>query len=189
MLTVGTTLDIGDHTVEVRETPLQTGDRYRLRIVAQPGGPGIKGDFAHVHPILLETFPCVSGDMVVRAGKQVAPLPPGETAEVPPGLVHGFLNTGASPLVVDSALVFVDGYAPEDDLLRFAGIYDRLRRDGATADDTPQEPPMLQMAVLSHSYRRVIRQPGVAGLLMPALAAVGRARGYHRDLPEHERGG
>lgn len=118
---------IGDHTVEVVDTPAVTGDRYRLRIVAEPGGPGIRGDFPHRHPILSETFTCVSGHMSVRLGRQVFALLPGETAEVAPSVVHGFVNTGDEPLVLDSEVIFPEGYRRSDDLLRFAQLYDRLR--------------------------------------------------------------
>lgn len=174
---VGTKLDIGDHGLTVLTTPEETGDRYVIRIVAEPGGPGIRGDFPHSHPALTETFTCVSGEMTVRVGRRVWALHPGETAEAPPGSVHGFLNTGNSPLTVDGEVIFRDGYTPDVDLLRFAAIYDRLRVDGPVrAKDG--EPPFLQMAVLTDAYRRAIRVPGLAGMLIRPLAAIGRLRGY-----------
>ncbi len=176
MLEPGRRLDIGDHSVEVLETPAATGDRYRLRIEAEPGGPGVTGDFPHIHPALVETFTCVSGEMLVRLGTDTRELPEGEQVEVPVGAVHGFLNTGSDQLVVESDVVFVNGYRHEDDLLEFAAIYDRLKRDGPVGRNG--EPPLLQMAVLTHAYRNVIVQPGVAGRLMGPLAAVGRLRGY-----------
>jgi quercetin dioxygenase-like cupin family protein len=171
MLDNGAFIDIGDHTVEILDTPHDTGDRYRLRVIAEPGAPGIKGDFPHLHPVLIETFTCVSGEMTVRVGKVVSVLPPGESAEVAPGQVHGFVNGGTDPLVVESEVIFPGGYKPRDDLLRFAAIYDRLRKDRPVKTST--EPPMLQMAVLTHAYRDVIRAPGIAGVLMPTLAALG----------------
>jgi quercetin dioxygenase-like cupin family protein len=180
----GTKLEIGDHTVEVVESPSTTGDRYRLRIVADPGGPGIKGDFPHAHPALVETFTCVEGTMAVRLGREVSTLPRGSTVQVPPGAVHGFLNTGDDPLTVDSEVIFPNGYRPEDDLLRFAGIYDRLRREGPLGKNG--EPPLLQMAVLTDAYRHVITQPGPIGRLMGPLAALGRRRGYRSEFPEWE---
>lgn len=185
MIAQGTILDIGNHTVEVIETPAATGDRYRLRIVAQPGGPGIKGDFPHIHPVLIETFQCVSGEMVARVGRDVAELKPGEKVEVVPGKVHGFLNTGESPLIVDGEVIFPNGYRAEDDLMRFAAIYDRLRRDGPVNPKTG-EPPLLQMAVLMDANTRLMRQPGGAGRLVPLLAAFGRWRGYRSEFPEYE---
>ena len=184
MLDSGTVLDIGDHTVEVLASPQETGDRYLLRIVAEPGGPGIKGDFPHIHPVLVETFQCLSGEMVARVGRNIVDVKPGEKTEVAAGQVHGFLNTGTSNLVVDSEVIFPHGYRVEDDLMRFAAIYDQLRRQGPVKPKTG-EPPLLQMAVLTRAYRRVLRQPGIAGVLIPPLAFVGRIAGYRSELPEY----
>lgn len=185
MIEIGTVLDIGDHTVEILERPDTTQDRYRIRIVAEPGAPGVDNDFPHIHPSIVETFQCVSGEMTALAGKDLVVLPPGEKIEVAPGKLHGFVNTGSDPLTVDSEVIFPNGYRPEDDLMRFAAIYDRLRRDGPVNAKTG-EPPLLQMAVLTHSYRNVIVAPGVAGALMPALSTLGRIRGYRSEFPEYE---
>jgi mannose-6-phosphate isomerase-like protein (cupin superfamily) len=182
MIPAGTVLDISDHSVEILETPGNTGDRYLLRIVAEPGAPGLDGDFPHIHPTLVETFQCVSGEMTVRVGKELSVLPPGRKAEVGTGLVHGFVNTGSDPLLVDSEVIFPNGYRAEDDLLRFAAIYDRLKHECPVTKDG--EPPTLQMAVLTHAYRRSIVPPGVAGALMSTLAAIGRVRGYRWEFPE-----
>jgi hypothetical protein len=69
--------------------------------------------------------------------------------------------------------------------MRFAAIYDQLRRQGPVKPKTG-EPPLLQMAVLTRTYRRVLRQPSIAGLLIPPLALVGRLRGYRARFPEIE---
>lgn len=180
MLAAGTKLDIGDHSVEVRAGPDTLGDRYLLRIEADPGGPGIKGDFPHLHPSLVETFLCVSGSMVARVSRQIAEVPVGESVTVGRGQVHGFVNTGDTQLIVDSEVIFPDGYDPSLDLMHFAYIYDRLRTERGRNEGSV-EPPLLQMAVLTHEWRAVIRQPGLAGLLMPVLAAAGRLAGYSRD--------
>jgi quercetin dioxygenase-like cupin family protein len=180
MLASGALIDIGDHTVEVLADPSETGDRYRLRIEADPGGPGIRGDFPHVHPSLVETFTCVSGDMVVRVGRHTSSLPEGATAEVAPGSVHGFLNTGSATLVVDSEVVFPNGYSAAEDLLDFAAAYDRLRTRGPVSRRTGQ-PPLLDMAVLAHAHRRAMVQPGIAGALMGPLALLGRRLGHRPD--------
>ena len=185
VLPPGVTIDIGDHTVEVLENPATLGDRYRLRIVAEPGGPGVEGDFPHLHPRLVETFRCVSGTMKIRLGPDVARLPPGEAATVPVGVTHGFLNDGADPLVVESEVIFPDGYRRDHDLMRFAAIYDRLRRDISSSSKTG-EPPVLQMAVLLVTFDLAIRQPGIAGMLMKPLALLGRVRGYPSHYPQYD---
>ncbi|HSF85917.1 MAG TPA: cupin domain-containing protein [Acidimicrobiia bacterium] len=177
MLDIGTTLDIGDHRVEVTGNPESHTDRYVIRVDCDPGGPGIKGDFPHIHPNLIETFRCVSGEMLVRAGRQVSELAVGEKVEVAQGQIHGFLNVGSDQLIVESEVIFPGGYNPDHDLMLFAGVYDRLKKERPVNRKTG-EPPTLQMAVLTHAYKESIKQPGVAGLIMPLLAGVGRLAGY-----------
>lgn len=156
-----------------------------MRVVAQPGGPGIKGKFPHIHPVLVETFQCISGEMTARVSRDISEVKPGEKVEVPAGKVHGFLNTGTVPLVVESEVIFPNGYRAEDDLMRIGAIYDRLRREGPVNPRTG-EPRVLQMAVLVRSNNHVMRPPGVAGLLMGPLALIGRLRGYRSEFPEWE---
>lgn len=180
MLAPGTSLDIGDHSVEVLANPGELGDRYLLRIDADPGAPGIAGDFPHLHPTLIETFTCISGSMVARVGATTKVVDVGEKVEVGVGAVHGFVNTGEDRLLVESEVIFPDGYVPALDLMIFAAIYDRLKRERPVNPRTG-EPSMLQMAVLTHRWRAAIKQPGIAGALMPTLAAVGRIAGYRDD--------
>jgi hypothetical protein len=118
--------------------------------------------------------------MVARVGRTISEVKPGEKVEVAPGQVHGFLNTGTTNLVVDGEVIFPDGYRAEDDLMRFAAIYDRLRREGPVNPKTG-EPPPLQMAVLAAANTRIMKQPGVAGRLIPLLAVLGKWRGYHSE--------
>jgi len=101
------------------------------------------------------------------------------------GQVDGFLNTGTDKLIIESEVIFPNGYDPRLDLMHFAELYDRLKRERPVNKKTG-EPPTLQMAVLTHDWRRVIKQPGIAGLLMPTLAAAGRLAGY-RSNPFEER--
>lgn len=184
MLASGTVLNIGDHSVEVIANPETREDRYLLRIEADPGGPGIKGDFPHIHPSLVETFKCVTGSMVARVGRTTSEVAVGETVEVAEGQVHGFLNTGADKLIIESEVIFPNGYDARLDLMLFAELYDRLKTERPVNKKTG-EPPTLQMAVLTHDWQRAIKQPGVAGLLMPALAAAGKLAGY-RSKPFEE---
>ena len=180
MLSIGTVIDIGDHRVEIIGNPETHHDRYVVRIDVDPGGPGIKGPFPHIHPTLVETFKCISGEMLIRAGKDVSELAPGQKVEVPPGQIHGLLNVGTDQLLVESEVIFPTGYLPEGDLLAFGATYDRLRRERPLSRITG-EPAMLQMAVLLDSYKHVQKQPGVGGLLFSLLAPIGRLAGYRPD--------
>jgi uncharacterized cupin superfamily protein len=146
--------------------------------------PGIRGDFPHVHPTLVETFKCVSGSMVAKVGRTTSEVAEGEKVEVAEGQVHGFLNTGTDQLIIESEVIFPNGYDASLDLMHFAELYDRLKRERPVNKKT-DEPPLLQMAVLTHDWRRVIRQPGVAGFVMPILAVTGKLAGY-RSKPFDE---
>jgi mannose-6-phosphate isomerase-like protein (cupin superfamily) len=184
VIPAGTRIDIGDHSVEVLATPADTGDRYRLRIVADPGGgPGIDGDDPHVHPSLVETFVCLSGSMRALVGRHLVDLVPGQRIEVPARTRHGFINTGDIPLEVESEVIFLPpGYRTDADLLGFAATYDRLR-GASNVDPRTGEPPMLQMAVLTDAYRSAVMPAGIAGALIRPLALLGRWRGYRPDAP------
>lgn len=177
MLEVGTVLDIGDHRVEITGNPESHDDRYVVQITADPGGPGIKGPFPHVHPTLVETFKCLSGEMVIRMGKEVSELPVGARVEVPEGQIHGLLNVGTDQLVVESEVIFPRGYSPDSDLMAFGATYDRLRRERPLSRVTG-EPPVLQMAVMLDAYKHVQKQPGVMGFVFSTLAPIGRLAGY-----------
>jgi mannose-6-phosphate isomerase-like protein (cupin superfamily) len=182
LIPAGTLIDIGDHSVEILATPARTGDRYRLRIVAQPhGGPGIDGDDPHIHPSLVETFVCVSGSMRALVGRRLLDLAPGQRIEVPARTRHGFINAGDTPLEVESEVIFLPpGYRADADLMGFAATYGRLR-GASNVDPRTGEPPMLQMAVLTDAYRSAVLPAGIAGTLIRPLAFVGRLRGYRAD--------
>jgi len=170
-------------TVEILSTPNETPGRYRVRLTAPPGGgPGIKGLGPHRHSGLIEQFRCISGAMRIRVGRDVRDQGPGADATVPAGTIHGFLNIGDGPLVVDVDLVFTDpGPRRSADLVEFWAIVDRLIRDGQT-DARTGMPPLPQLAVLMRSYPEAFTQPGLPGLLMGPLAIVGWLRGY-RSVP------
>ena len=80
----------------------------------------------------------------------------GRRGEVAQGEGHGFLNIGTDQLVVESEVIFPSGYDPSLDLMHFAELYDRLKRERPVNSKTG-EPPTLQMAVLTHDWRRVIK--------------------------------
>lgn len=82
-------------TSEILDTPGQTGDRYRLRLRAPPGGgPGVEGRGVHAHQGFVESFRCVSGAMRIRIGSELGDLSPSQGSAVPPGVVHGFVGVG-----------------------------------------------------------------------------------------------
>lgn len=181
----GTTLEDPSQDTEVLATPDQTGDRYLLRLTVRPGGgPGLRGFGPHLHPGLTEIFRCPSGSMATRLGRTISTLRPGERLEVPPGVVHGFKNTENTDLTVDVDLVFTPpGPRPEADLLPIGLAISDAVAKGEVSRLTGY-PPLLQMAVIERSHREAIRHPGFAGLIMPALASLGRLRGYKSSVDQ-----
>lgn len=173
----GTRFEDPSELTEVRATPDQTGDRYRLRLTVSPGGgPGLRGFGVHLHPGLVEVFRCVSGSMTARCGRRITVLEPGEQLEVPAGTVHGFKNTGGAPLVLDVDLVFTPpGPRPAADLLPIGMAISELVERGEVNRFTGL-PSLLRMAVIECSRPEAMRHAGLAGLITSALASLGRAR-------------
>jgi len=187
MVKVGMVFEDPGETTEVLATPDETGDRYRVRLTVTPGGgPGIRGFGPHTHPGLVEIFQCVSGTMTARLGRQISNLEPGDRLEVSPGIVHGFKNTGEEPLIVYVDMVFTPpGPRPEADLMAIGVAIAGLIRDGKASRWTGF-PPMLQFAVIGEARPEAMKFTGIAGLLMPSLAALGRLRGYRSTFPEYD---
>ena len=173
--------------IEVVATPLETGDRYRLRLSAPPGGgPGIRGIGPHAHRGLTETFRVIDGTMRARLARDTWDVGSGGEVTAPSGAVHGFVNTGDGPLTLDVELVFTPpGPRPEADLMTFWVIVDGLIRDGKVDPKTGM-PPLPQLAVLLARVPEAFTQPGIAGLLMRPLALIGRLRGFRSCFPEYE---
>ena len=185
---VGTVFETPLETSEIVATPETTGDRYRIRATAlEGGGPGIRGDGPHTHPGLVEVFRVVSGKMTLRLRKDFLNLGPGDEAEVPSGVVHGFVNPGPEPLVIDVDFVFTPpGPRPEADVVRFSAVLDALTRAGHVSRRSGM-PSWSQMAVLlSDRFPEAAAQPGISGLLMRFLAVWGRLRGLRSEFPEYE---
>ena len=126
--------------------------------------------------------------MTVRVGKKLAEASPGDVVEVPAGTVHGFLNTGRAPLVVEVDLVFTPpGPRPQADLIVFAVILDGLIRDRQVSKSTGL-PPLAQQALLIQArFPEAMQQPGIGKVMMRPLAALGRLRHYPTEYPDYER--
>ena len=178
----GTVLEFETETMTINATPAQTGDRYRVRLVATPGGgPGVKGFGPHIHDGTTEAFTVVSGIMQYRRGRTLSEAEPGERVEILPGEVHGFKNIGSEELIVDVEIVFgPDGPTPESDPVPVGVTIDRMLKEGKVSRLTGY-PPILQMAVVEYATPRAMREAGVPGLVMPALAWLGRRMGYKPD--------
>ena len=178
----GTVLNFPTETMEITATPDQTGDRYKLKMTVTPGGgPGIKGFGPHIHDGSTEIFNIVSGTMTYRLGRDFGDLGAGDRVEIPPGTVHGFKNPGDEPLVVDVEIVFGDGGPTlETDPVPVGATISRLMAEGKKSRITGYT-PILQLAVVEYATPKAMREAGLPGVVMPALAWLGRRVGYKAD--------
>lgn len=178
----GTILKFPTETMEITATPEQTGDRYTVGMTVSPrGGPGIKGFGPHIHDGSTEIFSIVSGSMTYRLGRDFGELGVGDRVEIPPGTVHGFKNSGAEPLVVGVEIVFGSGGPGAGaDPVPVGVTISRLMAEGKTSRITGY-PPLLQLAVVEYATPKAMREAGLAGVVMPALAWLGRRVGYKAD--------
>jgi mannose-6-phosphate isomerase-like protein (cupin superfamily) len=173
-VTAGTVIDDPgtDGRTEVLASPLETGDRYRLRGTMPVGsrGPG-----CHRHPALTETFIVRSGDIGFRLGRHVTVLHAGQGCSVPPGATHTFWNLGSEPAEIDAEIIF-EPPEPlrESDVVRFGAEYAYLVREGRHSS-------FLHIALLLDQYPKAFALPGplvVQRMLIRPAAALARRLGY-----------
>ncbi len=184
VVVVGTRLIDQGETTEVLATPAETGDRYRLRVEVEPGaGPGIGRFGLHLHPAVIETFSCVSGQMTAALGRERRQLDAGDALTVPEGTAHGFVNSGDGPLLLDIEMIFPPpGPRLEADLVELGVIQDALLRERRERDPCGAL-SLLQFAVLIQAYPLAVQLSGPAGRLIRPLAWLGRRRGYRSTPP------
>ena len=98
--------------------------------------------------------------------------------------MHGVKNTSDEPSVVDVDMIFTPpGPRRSADLMAIGVAIDTLVRDGSVSRWTGY-PPLLHMAVIEAEHPEAMEHAGLAGVLMPLLAMVGRWRGYRVPGPD-----
>lgn len=163
---------LGD-TIEV----LDEGDpdagrpiRARIRLAPRAQGPPL-----HRHPRLHERYEVVEGTGSLRVGRERHDLGPGQAVEVPPQTVHRFWNPTDEPVVIAAQV-----RPASPGFLDFLDALYTLAREGKT--DGAGRPSPLQAAVIFHAYRNEVTlaapPTAIQRVLLPPLAALGRARGY-----------
>jgi mannose-6-phosphate isomerase-like protein (cupin superfamily) len=187
VIEVGRLIEFPDEVSEIVATPATTGDRYTVIGTTPPGGGiGIRGFGPHTHPGLTEIFRCLSGAMTVRVGSDLTELSPGDSVGVPPGVVHGFLNTGQEPLVAEVDLVFTPpGPRQSADLIEFAIILDGLMRDGRVAKRSGMPSLLQQVVLMRDTYPEAMDQPGIGKPLIRMLAALGHLLRLPTSFPQY----
>ncbi len=139
-----------------------------------PGG-------AHVHPYQEERFEVVSGTLRVRVGRRSYSLSPGESATVPPGILHGWRNEGSEG--VHTIIEFRPALDTES---LFETLYG-LTGEGKTSKNGVPHP--LQVVAVLEDFRNELAVPllplQVQRAVISKLAPLARRRGYRGRYPEY----
>jgi len=169
----------GERT-EVLASPLDTGDRYRVRLTIAPASRPER----HRHPTLTETFVVRDGEVRLRVGREVSVLHHDDRGVVPAGATHAAWNPADRPAVLDVDIVLgPEGRWSTADIVRFGALYVELVSARARAS------PLL-LALLLDEFPDAYVLPGPVGiqrLIIGALAGLARRRGL--ASPTTSRGG
>lgn len=167
----------GEHiqyTVTGRESG---GALVRYRWTSDPGGTIVD----HTHPGCAEIFTILEGEAILTMAGEQLTLGPGESAVVPPGVVHGEHNaTGA----------IVRGIVELTPASQTAELHDALAGISSDLPHTPQGAPKsaLQLGATFWGFRDDIRATPppiwLQNIFLPILAGVAGLVGVHRTRPE-----
>lgn len=152
------------------------GELLEMLVEAEPGGPPPP---LHCHPRQEERFEVLAGRLAYRVGDREGVAKAGDCATVAPGVPHTWWNGGDDKLVMRGEL---------RPALRFETFIETiygLQRSGQTNRDGIPHP--MQGAVLMTEFAgEWIPEfmPWPVRRLLPALAALGRARGLRWWYPE-----
>ncbi len=173
---------IGNPLTGERLTFLKTsrdtdGELLMIDWFLNPGGflPG----GAHTHPYQEERFEIISGTLGVRVGRYKYSLGVGETATVPPGVLHGWWNEG------DEGVHTIIEFRPAlDTESLFETIYG-LTGDGKTTRNGVPHP--LQVIALLEDFRNELAVPllplRLQRAIISTLSPLARRRGYRGRYP------
>ena len=144
--------------------------------------PGGAVSVEHVHPEISERFEVVEGTLTMRVDGRERRLAAGESVTIEPGQVHHYRNAD------DEDCVFRCEVWPA---ARFeAMILTLFGLAGEGRTNAEGVPSVLQMAVILHEFDDTMRVAGpprwLQRLLLPPLAALGRARGLRPTYARHE---
>jgi quercetin dioxygenase-like cupin family protein len=162
----------GERT-EVLASPLDTGDRYRVRLTIAPAS----GPERHRHPTLTEAFVVRDGEVRLRVGRDVSPLHRDDRGVVPAGATHAVWNPADRPAVLDVDIILgPEGRWSNADIVRFGAAYVELA--SAKGRASPRH-----LALLLDELPDAFVLPGPVGiqrLIIAGLAGLARRRGLAR---------
>ena len=166
----------GEYVVVLSDPDEQPDGVLVAQLTVRPGG---RVATAHFHPHIRERFHVIEGEVGFQLGDERRTLGAGDSAEVPPGMVHDWWQEGDGDALV---VVEVD---PGGRFKEMIGTIFGLARDGKS--DAKGMPRPLQLAVTASAYRDVMvvasPPPWAQRLIFGALSPIGRMRGL---LPKYE---
>jgi len=145
--------------------------------------PGARVMGEHRHPVMVERFTVLSGQLTVRLDGVTSVLEEGATSEVGPGQWHDWWNASD-----DDALVRVEAMPGERFMHGIETIFG-LGRMGFTDDNGM--PGLLQAAMLGREFSDMVQfrkpPPVLQKMLFAVLSAVATPLGYRGTYPELSR--
>ncbi|HMU26604.1 MAG TPA: cupin domain-containing protein [Solirubrobacterales bacterium] len=181
MTRVGQAFDnpVTGERVVVLTDPFEHPDRVlAAHLTVAPGG---RVAMAHIHPAVRERFHVLGGQVGFLVGDEEVTLGPGESAEVPAGVVHDWWQIGE-----EEASVVVEA-TPGDRLSEFITSIFGLCRDGKVNEDGV--PRLLQIMVMVNEYSDEMilssPPPAIQKTIAAMLAPIGRLRGLKPSYPEY----
>lgn len=169
---------VGGKTITFVESAVATGGEQTT--VEVQASPFLGED--HYHPRAEERIEVLDGEVTVRVGNDILPLPPGGVAVIPWNVLHGWSNASRGSVRV--RIRFRPGHAIETYLRTTYGLH----RDGRV--NSAGKLPLLQMAVLSTAFQDMVvfELDPRRRALYRVLAPIGRLRGYRSAYPEYQPG-
>jgi quercetin dioxygenase-like cupin family protein len=168
----------GEHVVVLSDPEEQPDGVLVAQLTVRPGG---RVATAHFHPRIRERFHVIEGEVGFQLGDEKRLLAAGESAEVPPGMVHDWWQEGKADALV---VVEVD---PGGRFQEMIGTIFGLARDGKV--DEQGLPRPLQLAVTASAYRDVMvvasPPPRIQCLIFAVLSPLGRMRGLRPKYEEY----
>jgi quercetin dioxygenase-like cupin family protein len=160
--------------------PLDDPKVAAFDIVLEQGGSGGADALVHIHPLADETFIVKSGRLkVVIAGKAQV-LEPGQSAIVPRGVAHYFVNANAGPTEATVKL------EPAQQHLRFFANFGRVTAKWPNWFSKKGAPHFLLIALTFNAYRDHLYVAGppvfLQKLIFALLAPIARLRGYRMEI-------
>jgi quercetin dioxygenase-like cupin family protein len=167
----------GEH-IQYTITGLESnGQIVRYRWTSDPGGSII----AHTHPGCAEIFTILEGSVFLTVGKKSLTLGPGESAVVPPGVIHSEANKSGR---------LVRGIVELQPAAKTAELHDTLAGISTDLPHTPSGAPrsLLQLGATFWYYRDDIRATAppiwLQNIFLPIVAGLAKLKGVMPERPE-----